>query len=111
MNSPTVVMAQISTKVCITHANGLHARPSVMFTQLAKSFVSIISIADKAQGPWLNAKSIVKVMGLKAPFGAILFIRALGSDAELALKSLSQLVENDFDGDCVMNGGENANPA
>jgi phosphocarrier protein HPr len=97
MSEPVVVLKPVSAKVRIIHATGLHARPSVMFTRLAKSFNAIIHIADNARGPWIDAKSIVKVMGLKAPFGTTLFIRAEGVDAGMAVKELVQLVEDDFE--------------
>ena len=104
---PLSVVALVSAKVRIIHATGLHARPSVMFTRLAKSFDAIIHIADHSLGPWIDAKSIVKVMGLKAPYGTMLFIRAEGHDAEIAVKQLSQLIKDDFED--TQSGDENAN--
>ena len=88
-------MAQ--AEVTITHAVGLHARPSVKFTKLAKSFPCDIHLATKSDGPWLDAKSIVKVMAAKAPMGTRLLLRAEGNDAEAALAALVSLVERDFD--------------
>ena len=55
--------------VLMTHEVGLHARPSVKLTKLAKSFQSAIEIAAAAEGPWIDAKSIVKVMAMKAKQG------------------------------------------
>ena len=52
--------------VVITHDVGLHARPSVKLTKLAKGFASTLEIAGTAEGPWIDAKSIVKVMAMKA---------------------------------------------
>ena len=49
----------------ITHHVGLHARPSVKLTKLAKRFSAQIEIAANSKGPWIDAKSIVKVMGAK----------------------------------------------
>lgn len=95
--------------VRISHATGLHARPSVMFTRLAKSFSAHVYIADHVLGPWINAKSIVKVMGLKAPYGTELFIRAEGHDAETAVKQLAQLIKDDFEQ--TQTGDQNAIPA
>jgi phosphocarrier protein HPr len=109
MNSPSVLTGSVSGMVRIIHSTGLHARPSVMFTRLAKSFNASIQIADHTHGPWIDAKSIVKVMGLKAPFGTMLFIRAEGRDAEIAVKQLSQLIEDDFEEN--QTGSQNANPA
>ncbi|MFI0844865.1 HPr family phosphocarrier protein [Mesorhizobium sp. IMUNJ 23232] len=81
----------------IKHEVGLHARPSVKFTKLAKSFPASIEMALAADGPWFDAKSIVKVMAAKAPKGTVLHLRASGEEAELALDALVALVERDFD--------------
>ena len=83
--------------VIITHAVGLHARPSVKLTKLAKGFASKVEIAADPEGPWIDAKSIVKVMAMKARQGATLHVRALGADAEPAVAAVIALVERDFD--------------
>lgn len=91
--------ASAETQVTITHAVGLHARPSVKFTKLAKTFEARTEIASAADGPWIDAKSIVKVMAMKAPEGTVLRIRARGKDANQAVATLRALVERDFDED------------
>ena len=83
--------------VLITHEVGLHARPSVKFTKLAKSFAAEVEIALAANGPWFDAKSIVKVMAAKAPKGTLLHIRAKGDCAGEAVGALVELVRRDFD--------------
>lgn len=82
--------------VLLTHAVGLHARPSVKLTKLAKTFASRIELALAADGPWIDAKSIVKVMATKAPQNATLHFRAEGDDAERAVDALVTLVASDF---------------
>ena len=57
----------------LTNAIGLHARPSVKLTKLAKTFESRIEVGLTENGPWVDAKSIVKVMAVKAAKGATLF--------------------------------------
>ena len=89
--------ATAQSSVVIEHEVGLHARPSVKLTQLAKSFQSRIEIATAAEGPWIDAKSIVKVMGSKTPKGALLHVRAEGEDAETAVRAIVALVERDFE--------------
>lgn len=84
-------------KVTITHEVGLHARPSVKFTKLAKTFPAEIEMALAETGPWFDAKSIVKVMAAKAPKGTVLYLRAAGEGARQALDALVGLVERDFD--------------
>ncbi len=81
----------------ITHDVGLHARPSVKFTKLAKRFSARIEIAADPEGPWIDAKSIVKVMGAKIPQGTILQLRAIGTDAQLAVEALIDLVNQNFE--------------
>jgi len=81
----------------MTHAVGLHARPSVKLTKLAKTFTARIELAVSEDGPWIDAKSIVRVMAAKAPKDTVLFFRAEGDDAGDAVSALAALVERDFD--------------
>ena len=90
-------MTKASGEVIITHSVGLHARPSVKFTKLAKSFAARIEIAAAKDGPWIDAKSIVKIMAMKAPAGTLLHLRAEGADADAAVAALTGLIERDFD--------------
>ena len=83
-------------QVTITHEVGLHARPSVKFTKLAKTFGAQVEMALSPDGPWFDAKSIVKVMATKAPKDTVLFFRAEGADAAAAVEALITLVERDF---------------
>ena len=89
--------ASAEATVVITHEVGLHARPSVKFTKLAKSFTADVEVALAANGPWFDAKSIVKVMAAKAPKGTVLHIRASGDGASDAVDALVELVRRDFD--------------
>lgn len=87
----------VEARVVITHDVGLHARPSVKLTKLAKAFAARVELAISELGPWVDAKSIVKVMATKAPKGATLLLRAQGDDAADAVAALVALVERDFD--------------
>ncbi|PTE10630.1 HPr family phosphocarrier protein [Mesorhizobium helmanticense] len=89
--------ASAEATVLITHEVGLHARPSVKFTKLAKTFSAEVEVALAANGPWFDAKSIVKVMAAKAPKGTMLHIRARGDGAGEAVDALVELVRRDFD--------------
>lgn len=86
-------------EVEVTHGVGLHARPSVAFTRLAKSFPCTIEVAVDGSGDWLNGKSIVKIIGARIRRGTRLRIRAEGARAEEAVAALSELVRRDFDED------------
>jgi phosphocarrier protein len=84
----------------LTHEGGLHARPAIKLTQLAKRFESAVWIALAEHGPWTDAKSIARVMAMKTPHMATLYFVAEGDDADDATSALARLVESDFaDGD------------
>jgi phosphocarrier protein HPr len=98
MNAPPLSkISPVTGSALLTNAVGLHARPSVKLTQLAKTFSSVISVATDAAGPWIDAKSPVKIMRVKAPKGTTLYFEASGNDAALAIAALIDLVERRFD--------------
>jgi phosphocarrier protein HPr len=97
----------ITATARLTNEVGLHARPSVKLTQLAKRFVAVVEVALAPEGPWVDAKSPVKIMRVKAPKGSVLHFRASGSDARSAILALVGLVERRFeeDGPMVLDHG------
>jgi phosphocarrier protein HPr len=86
-------MPRVTTSVLMTNDVGLHARPSMKLTQLAKTFTGSVEIAVSPDGPWVDAKSPVKVMRVRVPQGALLHIRA---DAKAAADALVALIESEF---------------
>jgi phosphocarrier protein len=86
----------IAGQAVIQDPTGLHARPAVKLTKLAKSFASAIEIRADDNGGWTNAKSPNAVMKLKAGHGVPLHIRAAGEDARAAVDALVALVDRDF---------------
>jgi phosphocarrier protein HPr len=89
-------MTKLRAAVLMRHDVGLHARPSVKLTKLAKAFESKIDLGLTPDGPWIDAKSIVKVMATKAPKDSTIYFRAEGKDARAALDALVTLVNEDF---------------
>ena len=81
----------------LINETGLHARPSVKLTQLAKSFHGHVELAVSPDGPWINAKSPVKVMSFQAEMGVSLYFRATGDGASDAVAAMVALVERNFD--------------
>ena len=77
-------MTDVMTSVILKNATGLHARPAVKLTQLAKTFSGAVEIAVSPDGPWVDAKSPVKVMRVRVPRDAVLHVRASGVDAAAA---------------------------
>ena len=76
---------------------GLHARPAVKLTKLAKRFEASVRVRSAANGAWVNAKSPTGMMKLKARHGETLAFAADGSDAAEAVAALVGLVERNFD--------------
>jgi phosphocarrier protein len=89
-------MTDVTTSVLLTNAIGLHARPSMKLTQLAKTFAGSVEIAVSPDGPWVDAKSPVKVMRVRVAQGARLHVRAAGADAAAAVRAVVALVESRF---------------
>jgi phosphocarrier protein HPr len=90
-NTPLTGSALLTNKV------GLHARPSVKLTQLAKRFAAKVEFALDPSGPWIDAKSPVQVMRAKAPKGSTLNFRLTGADAAEALAAVLSLIARGFD--------------
>lgn len=103
IGEPTKVRSRsrARSRALLTHEGGLHARPAIRLTQLAKRFRSKIWIALADEGQWIDGKSIARVMAMKTPAMATLHFAAEGDDADDAVNALAALVENDFADDDV----------
>ena len=88
--------ARALSSAMLAHEGGLHARPAIKVTQLAKRFAAQVWIGLSENGPWTDAKSIARVLAMKTPNNTMLFFAATGSDAEAAVAALAQLVNNEF---------------
>ena len=84
-------------RVKIPNRLGLHARPAAQFVKLSSRFRSEVLVGrDDIE---VNGKSIMGVMMLAAEQGATIVIRAVGEDADEAVRELASLVERGFDED------------
>ena len=91
-------MSELSARIEITNPTGLHARPAVKLTKLAKTFpAAAVQVALAEAGPWIDTKSVVKVMAMKAARGTAMHFRASGEQARVAIDALVDLVRRDFD--------------
>ena len=104
MNSSAQNSSSASGAVAIKDPTGLHARPAVKLTKLAKSHDATVEIRAGAEGKWVNAKSPNAVMKLKVGHGEVLHIRAEGAQAGEAVGALVDLIERDFDGKAQVDG-------
>ena len=85
-----------TSDVRLVHAVGMHARPAVKLTKLAKKFQAQVSVRVAGAAEWINAKSVAKIMAMRAAHGSIIEIKASGSDAEAAVAALVELIAADF---------------
>ena len=88
-------MASIETKRQIKNRIGLHARPAAMLVETANRFASDIRVS-MANGKEVNAKSILGVLSLDATCGVEVTIRAVGADAQDAMKAILELFDSEF---------------
>ena len=86
--------------IVVNNPQGLHARPAELFAKLAMQFDATIEVVKDEQRA--NAKSILNILTLAVVAGTELKLEAVGSDAEVALEALVQLVESDFTVDGTM---------
>ncbi len=89
--------AAVEGSAVVCTPTGLHARPAIKLSRLAKQFRSQIGLRVEGQGDWVDAKSIVRVMALRVGEGKRLDIRASGEDAGSAVAALRELVGRNFD--------------
>jgi len=87
-------MPIVTKEVEIVNKLGLHARASAKLTQTASRFQSKVTLSREQKE--VNAKSIMGVMMLAAPIGSMVTISADGEDAQNAIDSLSELINNKF---------------
>lgn len=88
-------MANTSTTVKITNRLGMHARPAMVFAELAGKFSAVITVGHK-DSDQVDAKSIMQLMMLAATQGTALTISADGDDADAAIAELVSLVKSGF---------------
>lgn len=81
-------------RVTVVNELGLHARAASRFVATARVFESAIKV--RCGGRAVDGASIVGLLTLAASKGRELVISAEGSDADIALVELGNLVENGF---------------
>lgn len=82
--------------VQLIHSVGMHARPAVKLTKLAKRFSSEIAVRVAGAADWIDAKSVASVVAMRAARDSIIEFEATGLDAQAAVAALVLLVEQDF---------------
>ncbi len=80
--------------VKVLNDEGLHARPAGILVKLANNYTSEIELMVDDNSA--NAKSIMSIMGLGLTKDTLVTITATGTDAEVALKEITNLFNNKF---------------
>jgi len=88
-----------TTTVPITNRLGLHARPAMMFVDVASKFQAEVTVRRCDQVEFVDGKSIMQLMMLAATQGTELEISAKGDDAEAATEQLKVLIQSNFSED------------
>jgi phosphocarrier protein len=90
-------MSSASAKVMISNRLGLHARPAMVFVEVACKFKSDVAVRRCDQNETVDGKSIMQLMMLAATQGTQIEITARNdADAHSAVKELVALVESKF---------------
>ena len=89
-------MPNASTTITIKNRLGMHARPAMLFAEVAGRFSASITVGHE-ECDQVDAKSIMQLMMLAATEGTKLTINADGDDADDAIAELSSLVASGFD--------------
>jgi phosphocarrier protein len=84
-------------EITVKHEHGLHARPADLFVRTANRFQSNIQVVNITTGSSLvNAKSIIRILGLGVCKDHTIRLIASGDDEAEALTALTDLIDNNF---------------
>lgn len=83
----------LSVEYVVRNEHGLHARPGTILVNVIKQFSSEITVTNlDGSGKPANGRSLMKVVALGVKKGDRLRFTAAGDDAELALKSIGEVI-------------------
>ena len=85
---------KVSVEVKIVNKLGLHARAAALLREYAQRFKSDIFV--KKDDVEVNAKSLLGLIAMGVSRGVTIKITATGPDADEAVETLKNLVENKF---------------
>jgi phosphocarrier protein len=84
----------VSKELLIVNRLGLHARAAAQLVKTANQFASEITIQKEAEE--VNAKSIMGILMLAAACGSRILVTIDGDDAEIAMNTIEELVNDGF---------------
>lgn len=84
----------IKKEFTIRNRLGLHARAAAQLVKTANRFRAEITI--EKDGVEVNGKSIMGLLMLAAPQGSRIAVKTAGDEAEAAMTTLGQLIDDGF---------------
>ncbi|NKQ57783.1 HPr family phosphocarrier protein [Amycolatopsis sp. K13G38] len=84
-------------KVVVASSVGLHARPAALLVSEAGKQPAAVSIAKAPATEFVDARSILSVLGLGARCGDEVVLRAEGPGAEASLDAVAAVIAHDHD--------------
>ena len=84
----------VTKELSIINRLGLHARAAAQLVKTANKFSSEITI--EKEGEQVNAKSIMGILMLAAACGSRITVRTEGEDAEAAMTTIVEMVNDGF---------------
>jgi phosphocarrier protein HPr len=87
-------MSALTKEFEVVNVKGLHVRAATVLAQLSGSFSSTIVLEHA--GERANAKSVMNLLLLTAPMGAIITVIIDGEDAMEAMEAVGALITNGF---------------
>jgi phosphocarrier protein len=88
---------ELRRNATIANRRGLHARAAAKFVKLAATFDAQVLVGHR--GTEVSGLSIMGLMMLAAAPGCCIELKARGTQAELALGALCDLIDKKFDED------------
>ena len=85
----------LKQEVTICNKLGLHARAAMKLVNLAGRYQSDVLLIHNNRE--VNAKSIMNLMVIGAPYGTKITLTSEGPDEEQALAAVIELIKNKFD--------------
>lgn len=85
----------LHSEFTVQAADGLHARPAIQLSRLARKYASTIELRLAGDEDWVDAKSVSKLMGLRAHGGKVIEARFAGEDAGEAVAGLGRFFASD----------------
>ena len=88
-------------EVEIKNDHGLHARPAVVLTKIARMFKCPVWVrrSNKPDDKLINAKDFMQILTMSVECGEKLVFSSTGSNSERALNVISEAAENMFSGE------------